>query len=338
MNRLRIAVPTGDAAGIGPEVVIKALLHGFGPRIVPIAVGDARLLQRTLEDVGLPGHLRILTDPAAATGGPGTVDVLDVPVTGLPGVIPGKVQAVAGQGAYLFIQRAVQYALAGTVDAIATAPLNKEALHAAGIPYIGHTEILAALTGTNDPLTMFQVRRLRVFFVTRHASLADAIASLTVQRVQTTIERSAQALRDLGIDHPRLALAALNPHGGEHGLLGNEEQRILTPAVHNAQAAGIDVTGPVPADAVFSQALHGSYDAVVSLYHDQGHIATKTVDFERTVSFTLGLPFLRTSVDHGTGFDIAGRMIASSVSMETAIRTAARYAVQYKLRHSGEGG
>lgn len=334
MNKLRIAITMGDAAGIGPEVTVKALAHDCGRFVLPIIVGDASIVERMVRSLQLPLSLTVLRDVGDAQDRPGIINVLHVPVPGLADVRPGSVQAVAGRGSYAFIREAVRCAMAGTVEAIVTAPLNKEALHCAGIPYIGHTEILAALTGTEDPLTMFQVHRLRVFFATRHLPLADAIAALTVSKVYTTLRRSSASLQDLGIDHPHLALAALNPHGGEHGLLGTEEERILLPAVQQAQAEGIDVIGPVPADAVFSQALHGAFDAVVSLYHDQGHIATKTVDFEHTVSLTLGLPFLRTSVDHGTGFDIAGRLVASPVSMEEAIRVAARYARRYRLHRN----
>lgn len=326
----------GDAAGIGPEVSVKALAHGCGRSVLPVIVGDAATVERTVRSLQLPMSLAVLRSAGDARDIPGVVNVLHVPVPGLAGVQPGRVQAVAGQGSYAFLREAVRCAMAGTVDAVVTAPINKEALHLAGIPYIGHTEMLAALTGTEDPLTMFQVRRLRIFFATRHLPLAEAITALTVPKICTALRRSSACLQDLGVDHPRLALAALNPHGGEHGLMGTEEERILLPAVQQAQAGGVDVTGPVPADAVFARALHGAFDAVIALYHDQGHIAAKTLDFEHTVSLTLGLPFLRTSVDHGTGFDIAGRMIASPVSMEEAIHTAARYARRYRL-HRGSG-
>ena len=224
----------------------------------------------------------------------------------------------------------MELALAGEVDALASTPINKESLKAANIDYIGHTEILADLTGTPDPLTMFQVRDLRVFFLTRHMSLVQACKLVRRERLEDYIGRCLKELVRLGVAKPRLAVAGLNPHCGEHGLFGFEEVEQIEPAIAAARLAGLDAVGPVPADSVFHFALQGKYDAVLSLYHDQGHIATKTLDFERTISLTLGLPFLRTSVDHGTAFDIAGQGRAGSVSMVEAIRLAALYAPNFK--------
>jgi 4-hydroxythreonine-4-phosphate dehydrogenase len=216
-------------------------------------------------------------------------------------------------------------ALRGEIDAIATAPIHKESLRAAGIPYIGHTEIFAGLTQTEDPLTMFETRGMRVFFLTRHVSLRQACDMVTEERLLTYITRCCQALKDLGAAGGILAVAGLNPHGGEHGLFGNEETDIIAPAVRKAQSAGWPAEGPFGADSVFHWALQGRFAGVLSLYHDQGHIAAKTLDFERTVAVTLGLPFLRTSVDHGTAMDIAGQGIASDISMAEAIKVAAAY-------------
>jgi 4-hydroxythreonine-4-phosphate dehydrogenase len=251
------------------------------------------------------------------------------------GVLPssfvyGRVDAACGKAAYDCIVKAVELAKDGLVDALATTPINKEALNAAGIDYIGHTEILAALTNTLDPLTMFQVRDLRVFFLTRHLSLQAACRSVTEERVYQYIRRCCGALARLGIDKPRIAVAGLNPHCGEHGLFGDEEDAVIVPAIERARREGFDAHGPKPADSVFHFALNGAWDCVLSLYHDQGHIATKMVDFERTIALTLGLPFLRTSVDHGTAFDIAGTGKASAVSMTEAIRLAALYAPRFR--------
>jgi 4-hydroxythreonine-4-phosphate dehydrogenase len=237
----------------------------------------------------------------------------------------GAVQRMGGRAAFDYLERAVGLALSGKVDAVTTAPINKESLRAAKVDFIGHTEILAALTRVEEPLTMFQVRALRVFFLSRHVSLRQACDLVTGERVLEAIRRCSEALRQLGVVEGTLAVAGLNPHCGEHGLFGDEEAREIEPAVREAQRLGHRVAGPVPADSVFHQALQGRYSAVLALYHDQGHIAAKTVDFERTVSVTLGLPFLRTSVDHGTAFDIAGTGKASAVSMKEAILAAADY-------------
>ena len=210
-----------------------------------------------------------------------------------------------------------------------TAPINKESIQAAGVPYIGHTEMLAGLTGAHDPLTMFETLGLRVFFLSRHVSLRKSCDLVTKERLLDYIERCHQAMNQLGLGG-ELAVAGLNPHCGEHGLFGDEEVREVEPAIAEAQRRGFRVVGPIGADSVFHQAKNGRYAAVLSLYHDQGHIATKTLDFERTISLTLGLPFLRTSVDHGTAFDIAWQGKASAVSMVESILVAARYAPAYR--------
>ncbi|HZG79435.1 MAG TPA: 4-hydroxythreonine-4-phosphate dehydrogenase PdxA, partial [Brevibacillus sp.] len=217
----------------------------------------------------------------------------------------------------------------GEVKALATTPINKESLKAAKVPFIGHTEMLESLTNTKDPLTMFEVNGMRIFFLTRHLSLKDAIAQMTKERVQDYLVRCDQALQRLGVESRRIAVAGLNPHSGEGGLFGMEEVEEIKPGIEAAVAAGINAVGPVPADSVFFQALQGRYDAVLSLYHDQGHIAAKMTDFHRTISITNGLPFLRTSVDHGTAFDIAGKNIAESISMEECIKLAAQYAPKF---------
>lgn len=307
----RIGVTIGDPAGIGPEIVVRAVAEDAVRQACGlVVVGDRGILERAMEITGV--RIRLGVDAEF-------IDLANVP----PDLRWGTVQPAAGAAAGQFIERAVREALAGTVDAIATAPINKEALWAAGYPHPGHTEILGALTGTDDPLTMFLVGKLRIFFLTRHLALREAIARITRDRVAGMLSRVAVALQQLGIDHPRIAVAALNPHAGEGGALGTEDRDELVPAVEAARAAGVDARGPIPADAVFAQALEGRFDAVLSLYHDQGHIAAKTVDFHGAVSVTLGLPFIRTSVDHGTAFDIAGRGIARADSMAAAIIAAA---------------
>ncbi len=308
-DRPRIGVTIGDPAGIGPEIVIRAIAEDAVRHSVDaVVIGDHWVLARAMEVTGVRVDF-------APEGFPRLIDVGNVDHR----LQWGKVQATAGAAAGQFVERGAQEALAGRVDALATAPLSKEALWRAGYRYPGHTEMLGALTGRPDPLTMFQVRTMRVFFLTRHLSLRDALAQVTRERVGAILPRIAEALRALGFAEPHIAVAALNPHAGEGGALGVEDQEEILPAVEEARSRGLHVAGPIPADAVFSQALEGRYDAVLALYHDQGHIAAKTVDFHGAVSVTLGLPFIRTSVDHGTAFDIAGKGIARADSMAAAI-------------------
>ncbi|MDQ7821044.1 MAG: 4-hydroxythreonine-4-phosphate dehydrogenase PdxA [Armatimonadota bacterium] len=313
-----VAVTLGDPAGIGPEIVVRALAD---PRVQAAArtvvVGDAWVVNRAMEVTGV--HLEF------GPGGPAElIDLANVDRR----LRWGRVQATAGAAAGQFIERAVQEILDGRADALATAPIHKEALWRAGYRFVGHTEMLAALTGSPDPLTMFVVRSLRIFFLTRHLSLREALEHVRRERIVALLPRIADSLLRLGVARPRLAVAALNPHAGEGGALGWEDEREIAPAVREARQAGLDVEGPIPADAVFAQALEGRYDAVLALYHDQGHIAAKTVDFFGAVSVTLGLPFIRTSVDHGTAFDIAGRGIARADSMTAAILAAADLAAR----------
>jgi 4-hydroxythreonine-4-phosphate dehydrogenase len=237
----------------------------------------------------------------------------------------GQIRADGGQLAYNCMQKAIEAALQKKVQAIVTAPLHKESLHLAGVPYLDHTEMLSKLTGSSNTMTLFVTRTLRIFFYSRHIPLSAVAASLSINKLVGSLQDCQRYLKQIGFEQPRLALAALNPHAGDQGLFGREEIEIMSPAVRKACSMGILVEGPIPADSVFHQATEGKYDAVLSLYHDQGHIAAKTYDFRRTVSLTLGLPFLRTSVDHGTAFDIAGQGIADETSMVEAILAAHQY-------------
>lgn len=261
---------------------------------------------------------------------PGVLNLIDLDNIDMNTLKIGEIQAMTGQAAYEYIKKATELCLERKADVLTTTAINKESLKLAEVPYIGHTEIVGALTGTENPLTMFQVRNLRVFFLTRHVSLRKACDLVTKDSLLTFIRDCVKALEVLGVKSPKIAVAGLNPHSGEHGLFGTEEVDHVIPAVETAKARGIDIEGPIGADSVFYQALNGRYDAVLSLYHDQGHIATKMVDFERTISITNGMPILRTSVDHGTALDIAGKGIASPVSMIEAIRLAVEYAPNFK--------
>ena len=312
-SRPLVALTMGDPAGIGPEVVVRAVADSSVAAVARTLVfGDARVLRR-----------------AAALTGAGAIQVVDLANADPAAFETGKVSALCGRASWEYVQAAARAALAGEVDAVATAPINKESIAAANVPHTGHTEMLAALAGVEDPLTMFETRGLRVFFLTRHLSLRAACGLVTRSRIVDCLGRCAAALSRLGLRGP-IAVAGLNPHCGEHGLFGDEEVREIEPAIAEARARGLEVQGPIGADSVFHLARTGRYAAVLSLYHDQGHIACKTLDFERTVSLTLGLPFLRTSVDHGTAFDIAWTGKASAVSMIEAIGAAARYARPYR--------
>ena len=329
MERPVLALTMGDPAGIGPEISLKALAN---PQVYqeakPFIVGDLSILAKAARFSGMDVHLRSIASPTDAVYQYGTVDVLNMGIVPEDELELGKVQALGGKAAFAYIRRAIELAMAKDVDGVVTAPINKKSLQAAEIPYIGHTEMFADLTGAKEEMTMFSILDLKIFFLTRHVSLAEACRMITKERVLDGIVKSTHALKQLGLAHPHLAVAGLNPHAGENGLFGREEVEAITPAVEAAQEQGLHVTGPVPADSVFHMARKGRFDAVLSLYHDQGHIAAKMMDFERTVSVTLGLSILRTSVDHGTAFDIAGQGLASPVSMIEAVRVAAQYARQ----------
>lgn len=334
-SRPLVALTMGDPAGIGPEITVKALADpAVRATTCPLVVADARVMQRAVSASGLDLAVRTVAGPDDVRDEPGRVDVLDL--ANVTDVRFGEVSAEYGRAAVASIEAACALARGGRIDALVTAPISKEAIRAAGSRFPGHTELLADLfqVPAHDVMTAFVLDRLRIFFLTRHHSLRDFLDLLEVDLVLRGLRRVDELLRPLGVPLPKIALAALNPHAGENGLLGSEEGEILRPAVAAARDAGVDVTGPVPADAVFHQARYGRYDAVLSLYHDQGHIAAKTLDFFGTVSCTLGLPVIRTSVDHGTAFDIAGRGVADPAGQAAAIKVAAEFARGAQARPS----
>lgn len=329
-----ICVPMGDPAGIGPEIIAASITDPVVQKnAIAVVVGHEETLRRAAELMKVtPKIKRLGTDSSKLRSEveDGVLNLIHFDNVDSANLKYGVVDAKCGSASFDYIKAAVELCNAGVVDAMATTPINKESLKAAKVPFIGHTEILGDLTGTKDPLTMFQVHNLRVFFLSRHLSLIDACKAVKKERVLDYIRRCTASLKQLGLDNPSLVVAGLNPHSGEHGLFGREEVDEIVPAIEVAKAEGYRVSGPNPADSVFHFALNGAWDAVLSLYHDQGHIATKMVDFERTISLTLGMPFLRTSVDHGTAFDIAGKGKASAVSMVEAIRLASEYADNFK--------
>jgi 4-hydroxythreonine-4-phosphate dehydrogenase len=319
-----IALTPGDPAGVGPEIALRALAARRVREVCrPLVIGDPEHLEAVLHGCDLPLHVNVVQQPGEIRDDPGVVDVVAEGAVG--DVAHGEVRAEYGAIAARWIERAVALAQGGAVDGLVTGPLNKEALKASGSTFPGHTEMLAALFGVpiEKTYTMFVVERLRIFFLTRHHPLATAIGLVTTTDVRRSILDVDRLMRGLGFEDPRIAVAALNPHGGEHGLLGTEEDDHLAPAVRSAAADGIHVRGPIPADSVFWQCRQGVHDAVISLYHDQGHVAAKTLDFFGVVSCTLGLPVIRTSAEHGTAFDIAGRWTANPRGQEEAMLTAA---------------
>lgn len=326
-----LAITAGDPAGIGPEITLAALRdERVYQRCRPLVLAEPAVLARVQPLVAPELELNLVSEPARARYEPGWVDLLSVmPIERdrLDQEVPfGRVSRLAGELAFAWIRRSIELAQAGAVDGVVTGPINKEAIKAAGIPFIGHTEMFQELTGSATSLTMFQTGSVKIFFLTRHVPLRVACEMVQKGLILKTLREVAHYLEVLGHPDPEIAVAALNPHAGDGGLLGSEEEDEILPAIEEAQAQGIRAAGPVPADSVFVQAARGRYDAVLSLYHDQGHIASKVLDFEGTISITLGLPFIRSSVDHGTAFDIAGQGRAQHESMVEAILAAAEYA------------
>lgn len=326
-DRPYIAVTMGDGAGVGPEVVVAALLDpGSAIAARPVVIGDAGRLRRAATVLGLAAEVVGVDGVGDATFEPGRINVIDLHL--LPADLPwGELSAVAGDAAYQYVKVAAELALRGDVQAICTAPLNKAALHAAGHLYPGHTEMLASLTGTEEVSMMLSTEKLKVIHVTTHIGLMDAVRRIEPGLVERTIIRGHEALVRAGNPRPRIGVCAINPHAGEGGLFGQgEEAEKIEPGVRAARAAGIDVTGPLPADTLFFLAGRGDYDLVVAMYHDQGHGPVKVLGIEAGVNITVGLPVIRTSVDHGTAFDIAGKGIVDPRSMVEALRQAAEMA------------
>ena len=319
MTQPLIAVTMGDPAGIGPEILAKTFAdEDFrkGNRVV--VVGDATILERAVKLLDLPLRVNAIDEPEGAGFSPGTVDVLSE--TNLPEDLPfGKLDARAGDAAFRYVERATRLAGEGRVAAVTTAPLNKEAMHLGGHQYPGHTEILADLTGTKDYAMMLVTDELKVIHVSTHVSLAEAIERVEPERELAVIRLAHGSLRKLGVERPRVAVAGLNPHAGENGLFGTEDTERIAPAVAAAVEEGIEATGPHPPDTVMMRARTGAFDIVVVQYHDQGHIPIKLMGFDTGVNVTVGLPFFRTSVDHGTAFDIAGTGEADPSSLRAAI-------------------
>jgi len=334
MNKPIVAVTMGDPAGVGPEVVLKALADREVRRECrPLILGDWRVLQRTLRGKRYP-----FTLAARQPGEPIAKNDHAIPVYSLSTLSPdqsrpGHPSKACGEAVYQYICAAVKLIRSGAADAMATAPINKKVLQLAGYHYPGHTELLAKLTRTRECRMMLLGERLKVVLVTVHLPFRRVPREINARRVRVTLELTHRGLRQLfGISHPRIAVAGLNPHAGEEGIFGAEEKRFILPAVRQAQRKGIQAQGPFASDSLFYQAVRGDYDAVVCMYHDQGLIPLKLIHFFGGVGLTLGLPIIRTSVDHGTAYDIAGKDKADPSSMKEAILLAARLARQNQKR------
>ena len=332
--RPRLAITMGDPAGVGPEIIVRALDEpSIARHSQLLVVGDASVMEAAVRCVGSRVQVRRIRDLAGAKSERGMLNVVDLGNLPWSTFKTGQIDSRAGKASYEYVHVAIDMALAGEVDGIVTAPIHKQAMRLAGYHYPGHTEILAERSGTEHFAMLFVAGSLNVILVTIHCSMREALNSINAELVLEKIGLADQAMRAMGIAKPRIAVAGVNPHAGEGGRFGDEETVVLEPAIGLARAAGIDATGPYPPDTVFYRARRGEFDIVVSMYHDQGLIPVKLNGFAEGVNVTCGLPFVRTSPDHGTAFDIAWRGIADPRSMISAIKLAIRLA---KVAHSDD--
>ena len=318
-----IAITMGDPCGIGPEVVVKAMAD---PRVYatcrPLVVGNVYAMEQAVSLTGLPVKINEVEDTATSGQEPGVIDVVDIHNLNPEDITIGEISPTCGKAAMEWVTKAGELAMAGVVDALATAPLNKEAASLAGYKSIGHMELLQELSKSKLVATMLMAKNLRVVHLSTHRSLSLACELVKKDRVLDYLKLTHDSFVTYGFKIPRIGVAALNPHGSDGGLMGDEEASEIAPAVKDARSEGIEAIGPIPADVIFHQAIQGQYDAVLCMYHDQGHIPVKVYGFEESITANLGLPFVRTSVDHGTAFDIAGKGVASHESMLESIRLA----------------
>jgi 4-hydroxythreonine-4-phosphate dehydrogenase len=328
-----IAITMGDPAGIGPEIIAK--VHSTGKLAAlcrPVVVGSAAVMEKIIAGLGLSLAVRRLAAPAEARPDQGTIDILDLANVDPAKHLWGRPNAASGRAVVEYIRKAADLAMTREVDAITTAPINKEMMNAAGFSYSGHTELLADLTGAEEFGMMFVGGGLKLILTTIHHALADVPRLITKDRVLKTIRLAHRSLADFCIERPRIGVAALNPHASEGGLFGNEEWNEILPAVLEARGEGIDVSDPLPADTLFYRARNGQFDLIVAMYHDQGLAPLKMLAFGNAVNITVGLPIIRTSVDHGTAYDIAGKGCADPSSLFEALRIAAEM-----IRCHGQG-
>jgi 4-phospho-D-threonate 3-dehydrogenase / 4-phospho-D-erythronate 3-dehydrogenase len=330
-NKPTIGITMGDPSGIGPEIILKSFENAVIRNSRIIVIGDYNIMLAAHNLLKIKSFkLKRVLNVRECSFNSGVLNILDLNLVNMTDFHPGRVQATSGNTAFECIKKAVELAKNKDIDAIATAPLNKEALHLAGHKYPGHTEILGSLTDTKDYAMLLFDKKLSVIHVSTHISLLEAITGLRRERIETVIQLTNDAMIRLCRNEPRIAVAGINPHAGENGLFGNEEIEEIIPAVNNMKGKGINVEGPFPPDTVFLQAVNGKYDVVVAMYHDQGHIPLKLIGFDSGVNITVGLPFIRTSVDHGTAFEIAWQGKANEKSMVEAIKLSIKLAKQIK--------
>ncbi|WP_113881150.1 MULTISPECIES: 4-hydroxythreonine-4-phosphate dehydrogenase PdxA [Cytobacillus] len=328
-----VGITMGDAAGVGPEIILKSLAESEMYEISnPLVIGDRKILERakSFVDSGLVIEAVKADQLNEIPYKHGVVHCLDLDL--LPEDLPiGQVSPAAGDAAFQYLAKAIEMAKENSIDAICTAPLNKEALQKGGHMYPGHTEILADLTNTKDYSMMLSAPNLRVIHVTTHVGIIDAVKMINPERVYHVLKLAHDTLKKAGIESPKIAVCGINPHAGENGLFGyGEEEEKVIPGVEKAQAEGINAVGPLPADTLFFRAVRGDFDIVVAMYHDQGHGPVKVLGLDAGVNITVGLPIIRTSVDHGTAFDIAGKGIADEKSLMEAMRQAVELAPKKK--------
>lgn len=318
-----LGITMGDAAGIGPEIIVMSLIQKeIQDMCFPLVIGDGKVIEKALEIVSQRAKIRSVKKIEDCKFSEKIINVLDLQNIEYGTLVKGKISLMAGKAAFEYIKRAVDLALSGKIEAIVTAPLNKAALNKAGYHYPGHTEILTRLSGAKEVVMMLAKGNLRVSHVTSHLPLRDIFGFINKERIFKVITITYKALQDIGMSKPRLAVAGLNPHAGEGGLFGREEIDEIFPAIEKARSFEINVVGPIPADTLFYRANQGEFDGIIAMYHDQGHIPLKTLGFFKGVNVTLGLPFIRTSVAHGTAFDKAGKGVANPQSLIEAIKLA----------------
>jgi len=322
-NKPILAITMGDAAGSGAELITKAMIEPEARDICrPVVIGDAATMQIAFKLTGASGEIRSIRTLDEAKFENGILDVIDLKNIELANLKYATISGMTGKAAFEYIAMAIDLALAKEVDAMVTSAINKESLNLGGYHYDGHTEILADKCKATDVAMMLTSPKLRISHATTHVSLHKATEIISTKRIATVIRLTDSATRQMGVDKPHIAVAGLNPHAGEHGLFGDEEERIISPAIEQTKGEGINVTGPYPPDSVFYRASQGQFDANVAMYHDQGHIAIKMLGILDGVNVTLGLPIIRTSVDHGTNFGKAGKGIADPKSLVEAIKLA----------------
>ena len=332
-ERPYVAITMGDAAGIGAEVVVKALTDdSIYERCRPFVIGNVEAVEHAIEISGLNASILAASRFEQLVGRRGIIEVLDTGNLEYSRIEPGQLSASAGRAAVEWALTAGRLASEGLAQAVVTAPINKEAARMAGHDDIGHMEIFQTQTGSKEVATMLMAGSLRVVHLTTHRQLRTACDYVTAENVLAKLVLTHDQFSKWGFPHPRVGVASLNPHASDGGLLGDEEAAQIEPAVRTAREMGIDAAGPIPPDTVFTQAIQGKYDVVLAMYHDQGHIPIKVHDWKRSVSVNLGLPFIRTSVDHGTAFDIAGQGVAHHESMGEAIGVAVDLVSEGKLR------